>query len=85
MQPEKSYLAIGTLVDQQRVIHEIEIVILTRPLPDRGEAEDEAISGIKLAQRSPVPDGGPYVLRYVFKGRQYEHQVRVEVGKLISS
>ena len=82
VQANRSHLVPGTLLDQQRILHEIELVIVTRKLPG---IEDEAISEIKLAQTSPVPDGGTYVLRYIFKGKQHEQQVRVKLGALIST
>jgi hypothetical protein len=84
MQPEQSYLVTGTLLDQQKILHEIELIIVTKQLLGQSGMEDEAISGIKLANRSPVPEG-LYKLRYVFKGRQYEDSVRVKLGTLISA
>ena len=83
--PDPSYLVPGRLVDQQRILHELELVIVTKQLPGQKGVEDEVISEIKLAQHSPVPDGGPYVLRYVFKGKQHEDKVRVKLGTLISA
>jgi hypothetical protein len=63
MQSSNSYLVTGTLMDQQRVLHEVELVIVTPKMPAPGGVEMETISGMKFAQPSPVPDGGPYVLR----------------------
>ena len=83
MQPEQTYLVPGRLVDQQKILHEVELVIVTkRQLGQRGE-EDEVVSEIKLARRSPVPDGGPYTLRYVFNERKQEEQICVRQGMLI--
>ncbi len=81
----QSSLVSGTLMDQQRILHEVEIVIVTKQLLNQGGAKDEAISEIRFAQRSPVPDGGPYVRRYVFKGKQWEDWVHVKQGALISA
>ncbi len=83
-QPNPSYLVPGRLIDQQRILHDVELVITTKQLLGPNGVEDEAISEIKLAQRSPVPDGGPYTLRYVFKEKKHEDQVRVRQGLLIS-
>jgi len=85
MKHEQSYSVLGRLIDPQKILHEIELVIATKQLLGQGGVEDEAISEIRFAHRSPVPDGGPYVLRYVFKGRQHEDKVRVKLGTLISS
>jgi hypothetical protein len=82
-QSDPSYLVPGKLIDQQQILHEVELVIVTKLLLDQKGVEDEAISEIRLAQRSPVPDGGPYVLRYVFKERKHEDQVRIRQGVLI--
>ncbi len=83
-QSNPSYLVPGTLIDQQRILHEVELVIMTKQLLGPNGVEDEAISEIKLAQRSPVPDGGPYTLRYVFKEKKHEDRVRLRQGLLIS-
>lgn len=64
MQSERSHLVLGRLIDDQRIMHEVELIIVTKQLHGQGGVEDEAISEIKLAQPSPVPDGGPYTLRY---------------------
>ncbi len=80
MQSDPSYLVPGRLIDQQRILHEVELVIMTRQLLGPNGVEDEAISEIKLAQRSPVPDGGPFTLRYVFKEKKHEDQVQVRQG-----
>ncbi len=82
---DPSYLVPGTLIDQQRILHEIELVIVTKKRSGQKGVQDEAISEMKLARTSPVPDGGPYALRYVFKGKQYENQVRLKLGSLIST
>jgi hypothetical protein len=82
---DQPYLIPGKLLDQQRILHEVELVIVTKQLLGQSGVEDEAISEIKLAQSSPVPDGGPYMLRYVFKGKQHEDKVRIKLGTLISA
>ena len=84
--PNPSYLVAGTLLDQQKILHEIEFVIVTKK-PPRGQrgSENEAVSEMKLAHISPVPDGGPYMLQYVFNGKKHEDQVRVIRGMLISA
>ncbi len=81
MQPSNSYLVTGNLMDQQKVLHEVELVIVTKQMPAPGGVEMETISGMKFAQPSPVPDGGPYVLRYVFKDKQCEDRVRIRLGE----
>jgi hypothetical protein len=81
MQPEKSYLVPGRIIDQQSILHAVELVIVTKqPFDD----QDEAIFELRLAQRSPVPDGGPYILRYVFKEKKHEDKVRIKQGALIT-
>ncbi len=81
MQASNSYLVTGNLMDQQRVLHEVELIIVTKKMPAPGGAETETISGMKFAQPSPVPDGGPYILRYVFKDKQCEQGVRIRLGE----
>jgi hypothetical protein len=83
-QSDPSYLVSGRLIDQQRILHEVELVITTKQLLGPNGAEDEAIFEIKFARRSPVPDGGPYTLRYIFKEKKHEDQVRVKQGALIA-
>ena len=83
--PNSSYLIAGKLLDQQSILHEIELVVVTKQLLGQAGVEDEAISEVKLAQTCPVPDGGPYTLRYVFNGKQYEDKVRIKLGTLISA
>jgi hypothetical protein len=81
MQPEKSYLVPGRIIDQQSILHAVELVVVTKQLFD----EDETIFEFRLAQRSPVPDGGPYTLRYVFKEKKHEDKVRIKEGKLVKA
>ncbi len=83
MQPSNSYLVAGTLMDQQRVLHEVELVIVTKQMPAPGGVGMEMISGMKFAQPSPVPDGGPYILRYLFKDKQCEDRVRIKLGEMV--
>jgi hypothetical protein len=85
IQPDGSYRIPGTLVDQQGVTHEIELLIVTKQLHGESGLEDEAISEIKFASRSAIPDGGPYMLRYVFNGRRCQDQMRVKFGVLITA
>ena len=80
-QPERPHLIHGTLLDQQKVLHEIVIVLVTKHKSGQ-RRKGEAISKISFARQSPVPDGGPYILQYVFDGNQHKVPVRVKSGKL---
>ena len=80
----KQYLVKGELIDQQRILHEIDIIIVTKQVSGKRKIK-MTISDIKLARSAPVPDGGPYTLRFVFKDKQHENQVYLKQGILIRS
>jgi hypothetical protein len=83
-QPDRSYLVPGKLIDQQKILHEVELVIVTKLLPSPRSVEIETLSEIRLARRSPVPDGGSYMLQYEFHGIKHDDQVHIRLGKLIT-
>jgi len=80
----KQYLVKGELTDQQKILHDIDIIIETKQVT-RKQRVKITISEIKLTHNAPVPDGGPYILRFVFKDEQYENQVYLKEGELIRS
>jgi len=82
LQSERPHLVQGTLLDQRKVLHDVELVIVTKPKPDQGRMKKTGISEIKLARQSPVPDGGPYILTYAFNGKQHKDRVHIKSGKL---
>lgn len=84
VQSKQKYLITGELTDQQKILHEIGLIITTNQVSGKHGKKDETISEIKFACNSPVPDGGPYILQYVFRG-QHENQVHVKQGILIKS
>jgi hypothetical protein len=81
-QPERPHLVQGTLLDQRKVLHDVELVIVTKPKSGQRRMKEEVISQIKLAHQSPVPDGGPYTLQYALNGKEHKDRVRVKSGKL---
>jgi hypothetical protein len=84
MQPERFYSIPGRIIDQQKILHETELVIVARPMSRQAGTENASISEIRFARRQPVPDGGPYTLQYTFNGIQHEDQVRIKQGVLIA-
>jgi hypothetical protein len=83
-QPIKQYLIRGELTDQQKILHDIDIIIETKQVTRKHRAKI-TFSEIKLTHDAPVPDGGPYILQFVFKDEQYENQVYLNQGVLIRS
>ena len=81
-QRERFHLIQGTLLDRQNILHDVELVIVTKSKSDRKGTEEEPITMIEFARRSPVPDGGPYTLQFVFNGKEHKDPVRVKSGKL---
>ena len=84
-QPERPHLIHGTLLDQQKVLHEIVIVLVTKHKSGQRRMKGEAISKISFARQSPVPDGGPYILQYAFNGKQHKDRVFIKSGKLAAA
>lgn len=67
------------------VVHDVSLQLMVRDIwrKDGGLLATE-IFNISLAIGSSVPDGGPYILRYMYQGRLYEHAaMRVKDGKLV--
>jgi hypothetical protein len=81
-QSERPHLVQGTLLDQQKILHDVELVIVTKPKSGRRGTKEEIISKIKFAQPSPVPDGGPYILQYVLNSEKHKDPVRIKSGEL---
>jgi hypothetical protein len=81
-QSERPHLIQGTLLDQRKVLHDVELVIVTKPKSGRKGTKEETISKMKFAQQSPVPDGGPYILQYVLNSEKHRDPVRIKSGKL---
>jgi len=81
-QSERPHLIKGTLLDQRKILHDVELVIVTKSKPGKTKMKKEVILEIKLARQSPVPDGGPYTLQYAFDGKQHKDRVRIKFGKL---
>lgn len=84
-QPERPHLIQGTLLDQRNVLHDVELVIVTKPKSGQKRMKGQAISRIKIARQAPVPDGGPYILQYVLNGKKHKDRVRVRAGKLAAA
>ena len=83
IQPERSFLISGKVIDQQKILHDVEPVIVTKMLPSPINVEIDTMSEVKLVRSSPVPDSGPYILRYDFQVMQHEDQVLIKFGRLI--
>ena len=81
-QSERPHLVQGTLLDQQKILHDVELVIVVKPKPGNKRLKEEAVLEIKLVRQSPVPDGGPYTLQYAFDGKQHKDRVFIKSGKL---
>ena len=81
-QPERPHLIQGTLLDQRKILRDVELVIVTKSKVGQTRMKKETISEIKLARQAPVPDGGPYILQYAFNGKQRKDRVRIKSGKL---
>jgi hypothetical protein len=78
----RPHLIQGTLLDQRKILHDVELVIVTKHKSGKKRMKGEAISEIKFAQQSPVPDGGPYILHYVFKGKEHKDPAHVKWGEI---
>ena len=79
---ERPHLIQGTLLDEHKVLHEIQLVIVIKHTAAKKTQNDKIISEIKFARQSPVPDGGPYILQYAFNGKQHKDEVHIKSGKL---
>jgi hypothetical protein len=81
-QTERFHIIQGTLLDQQNMLHEIELVIEAKQNPSQWNTKERSITIIEFARQPPVPDGGPYTLQYVVNGKQHKDRVHVKSGKL---
>jgi len=80
----ESHLLEGTLLDQHNVLHNAELVVLTKHRSGPKKRKSEVVTLIEFAQQPPVPDGGPYVIHYVLDGKQHSDRVNIKLGKLIA-
>ena len=78
----RPHLIQGMLLDEHKVLHDVELVVVTKHQSGKKKMKEEVISEIKFARQSPVPDGDSYSLQYILNGKEHKDQVRVKSGEL---
>lgn len=59
----------GTLANDLCVLYNVQLDVEAEQIIGEGGVEDAAVSNVRLAPESDVPDGGPYTLRYTLFGQ----------------
>lgn len=71
--PDQVEATVTGTVNGQSVTYEVKLDIQVVPLPGQfGGADDVAIAGVSLADGYSVAMGGPYVVKYIYRGKVQE-------------